>query len=275
MVSDEAGGGYDRGMPIKPGLVGVPETALWTLWLRGLAASGPDPVLHDPLAVELAHQFDYPFEERLGKRYRLLSQLQAMRVLTFDREVRGHASVVALGEGLETQFWRLDDGRLRWLTVDLPEVVRLRQKFLPYNERLRTFAGSALDPAWMDEVDPAEDVLISAQGLLMYLQPQEVHDLLTRCARRFPGATMVFDALPPWTARVASRGTIGFQPPRLSWTLDPGRLQELERLDGVAEVSDVKAARSRGLLGRLVPALPYLPFLGRRRPLIIVRLDFV
>jgi len=259
-------------MPIKPELAGAPETALWTLWLRSLAASGPEPLLRDPLAIELVKQFDYPFEERLGKRFRLLSQIHAMRVLTFDREVGGHANVVALGEGLETQFWRLDDGRLRWLTVDLPEMVRLRERFLPRHERLRTFAGSALDPAWMDEVDPAEDVLISAQGLLMYLQPQEVHDLLTRCARRFRGATMVFDALPPWTARVASRGTIGFQPPRLSWTLDPGRLKELERLDGIAEVRDVKAAPGRGLLGRLVPALPYLPFLGRRRPLIIVRL---
>jgi O-methyltransferase involved in polyketide biosynthesis len=32
-------------------------------------------------------------------------------------------TVVALGEGLETQFWRVDNGRVRWLTVDLPETI--------------------------------------------------------------------------------------------------------------------------------------------------------
>lgn len=262
-------------MPINPGLAGVPETALWTLWLRSLAASGPHPVLRDPLAIELVKQFHYPFEERLGKRFRPLSQIQAMRVLTFDREVRGHANVVALAVGLETQFWRLDDGATRWLVVDLPEVVRLRERFLPHHERLRTFAGSALDPAWMDEVEADERVLITAQGLLMYLQPQEVYDLLTRCARRFPGGTMVFDALPPWAARVARQGTLGFQAPPLGWTLDPGRLAELpRRAQGIAEVTDVKTARGRGVLGRLVPALRYIPFLSRRRPLIIVRLGF-
>jgi O-methyltransferase involved in polyketide biosynthesis len=39
--------------------------------------------------------------------------------------------VVALGEGLETQFWRLDNGRVRWLTVDLPDTMDLRHCWAP------------------------------------------------------------------------------------------------------------------------------------------------
>ena len=38
---------------IDPGLEGVPETLLWTLYHRALEARRPDPVLHDPAAVEL------------------------------------------------------------------------------------------------------------------------------------------------------------------------------------------------------------------------------
>ena len=41
------------------------------------------------------------------------------------------ATVVALGEGFETQFWRVDDGRLRWLSLDLHEVVAVRRVVLP------------------------------------------------------------------------------------------------------------------------------------------------
>jgi O-methyltransferase involved in polyketide biosynthesis len=32
---------------------------------------------------------------------------------------------VSLGEGLETQGRRVDNGRLRWLSVDLPDAIRL------------------------------------------------------------------------------------------------------------------------------------------------------
>ena len=55
--------------------------------------------------------------------------------------------MVALGEGLETQFWRVDNGSVLWLTVDLPEVVELRRQLLPSDPRARAIAGSALDPA--------------------------------------------------------------------------------------------------------------------------------
>ena len=65
-------------------------------------------------------------------------------------------TVVALGEGLETQFWRVNDGRMRWLSVDLPEVVALREELLPASPRLRGRALSALDPRWIDEVDSSQ-----------------------------------------------------------------------------------------------------------------------
>ena len=60
---------------------------------------------------------------------------------TFDAAVRrflgSHpaGTVVALGEGLETQFWRLDNGQVRWLTVDLPETMDLRHRLLPDGPR--------------------------------------------------------------------------------------------------------------------------------------------
>jgi O-methyltransferase involved in polyketide biosynthesis len=63
--------------------------------------------------------------------------LHALRVRTIDAALRRvlagapDATMVAVGEGFETQFWRVDDGRLRWLTLDLPEVVAVRRKVLP------------------------------------------------------------------------------------------------------------------------------------------------
>lgn len=95
----------------------MPETLLWNLYHRAVEARRPGAVLHDPRAVELVDAIDYPFEARFGAGAR--AQWQALRARCFDdavrRFLRDHpdGSVVALGEGLETQFWRVDDGRVR------------------------------------------------------------------------------------------------------------------------------------------------------------------
>ncbi len=155
----------------------VPETMLWNLHHRAAEARRPDAVLADPVGVELADRLGPRLEQRFGAAHPLLAQAQALRALGFDREVQRFlasnpaGTVVALGEGLETQFWRVDNGRVRWLSVDLAEGTAARAALLPSPDRLRSVAGSALDERWMDEVDGSRGVLITAQGLLMYFQP--------------------------------------------------------------------------------------------------------
>jgi O-methyltransferase involved in polyketide biosynthesis len=45
-------------------LSGVPETLLWTLWLRAGEAARADSVIDDPRAVELVEAIDDPFARR-------------------------------------------------------------------------------------------------------------------------------------------------------------------------------------------------------------------
>jgi O-methyltransferase involved in polyketide biosynthesis len=178
---------------IRVDLGGVPETLLWTLYHRSVEARRPDAVLQDPKAIELVERIGYPFEQRFGAGG--LGQWQALRARCFDREVQRFlarhpdGTVVALGEGLETQFWRLDNGRVRWLTVDLPQTIALRERLLPRSPRRRSLACSALDERWMDELDASRGLLVTAQGLLMYLERADVHGLIAACAQRLPGAT--------------------------------------------------------------------------------------
>ena len=75
--------------------------------------------------------------------------------------------MVSFGEGFETQRERVDNGRMRWLTVGLPDAIRLRERFLTPTDRFRHFAGSALEPGWMDAVDAWSGIFVIAQGLLM------------------------------------------------------------------------------------------------------------
>ena len=61
----------------------------------------------------------------------------------------------------------------------------------------------------MDRVDPSDGVFITAEGLLMYLQPDEALGLIAECAKRFPGGQMMFDLPPVWFASWVRRRLAG------------------------------------------------------------------
>jgi O-methyltransferase involved in polyketide biosynthesis len=125
----------------------------------------------------------------------------AQRARAFDTQARSYlsqhpsATVVALAEGLQTSFWRLDaaipNGQFRWLTVDLPPIVDVRTRLLPPSPRVSVCAQSALDYFWIESVDPSNGVFVTAEGLLMYLQPEQALGLIAQCAKRFPGGQML------------------------------------------------------------------------------------
>ena len=263
-------------------LGGVPETLLWNLYYRALEARRPNAVLRDPKAVELVDAIDYPFEERFGVGHPRQAQGQALRVLCFDQEIRRFLSVhpegtvIALGEGLETQFWRVDNGRVRWLTVDLPETVEVRRRLLPESPRQRTLACSALDERWMEEVDTSRGVLLTAQGLLMYLRPSEVHGLVAACARRFVGGSLLFDAVPRWFSARTMRGEIrtsgSYRPPPMPWGIDVDELGDIQAAHpNLVEVRELRLAPGRGLFwGYLAPLMNVVPVVHNKRLTVLV-----
>jgi O-methyltransferase involved in polyketide biosynthesis len=273
---------------LKVALEGVPETTLWTLYHRAKDSQRPGSRLSDPKAVELVDAIDFPFAEKFGHRIGGLDGWIGERALTFDGEVRSvlatdpDARVVALGEGLETQFWRLDNGQVRWLTVDLPETAAVRRSLVGEDPpRRRLFAGSALDEDWFSELgaEPADRVVVVAQGLLMYLPPPAVEALIARCAERFRRGVMVFDTVPVWmswlTRQGWARSPSGYKAPEMPWGVDAGDVDRFRRLHPkIVSARAVTVPRGPGALSRvLIPLGRSIPVVRRGMPS-IVRLDF-
>jgi O-methyltransferase involved in polyketide biosynthesis len=255
-------------------LEGVSETTLWTLYQRASEAARRDRVLHDPMAVDLVAALDFPFEERFGASPGW-AQWQALRARTFDREVRRFlhdhpdGTVVALGEGLETQFWRVNNGRVRWIGVDLPPVIDLRRRLLPSSPRQELVASSVADGMWLDELDRKAGVMVTAQGLLMYLEPGQVHDLIAACAARIADGALLFDAVPRWLSERTQReplgGPTGYRPPPWRWGIDAGEIRRIQATPNVAELRRLRLPRGRGaFFGYAVPLLARVPGLGDR-----------
>lgn len=224
-------------------LSGVPETALWTLWNRAMDRRRADRLVDDPMAVELVERLDYDFRGHFGRP----SAFHPIRARVGDDLIRAYLPrtpeapvVVALGEGLDSQLWRVDDGRVRWVSVDLPDAVRVRERLLPPHPRASHVAGSVLEPAWLDAVPANARPFITAAGLLMYFTESDVRSLLTRIAERFAGAEIFFDAIPPFASRRTLNGakvTPLYTAPPMPWgvTVDdlPGFLRSIPNLEPV------------------------------------------
>lgn len=106
-------------------------------------------------------------------------------------------SIVELGCGLETTYFRVDNGLAHWYELDLPEVIECREALLPCPERMELIRASAFDTDWMDGLSKQiskEPVLFLASGLFHYFEEGMVIKLF-QDLQRFKHAHIVFDAV--------------------------------------------------------------------------------
>ncbi len=217
---------------MHPTLPALSETLLWTLHNRAHESLREGGALRDPNAVRIYQAIRYDFTRHFGPP----DGSHARRSGAFDRivgawiERNPDGVVIALGDGLETQNWRLDNGRIRWISVDLPEAMALRESFLPATERFRNVVGDVRNLEWKPVVDSAgrRAIFITAAGLLMYLEPESVRHLLAELATRFAPCELLFDVIPRWFSRLTLLGlhkTPHYKLPPMPFGLDRDEIQ--------------------------------------------------
>jgi O-methyltransferase involved in polyketide biosynthesis len=182
-------------------LHGVPQTLLLPLLGRATFSEKSYSPIRDERAVALVKTLNYNFknlESKLGSS--LLFWIA--RAFHFDEAIKAyikmypHAVIVNLGCGLETAFYRIDNEKLTWVDIDLPEVIDLRRQLFPSHERVHLLAKSILDYSWLDDVRQlGSEFLFLAGGVFMYFTETDIKLLLTEMAMRFPRSELVFDTL--------------------------------------------------------------------------------
>lgn len=261
-------------MPVS--LDGVPETMLWTLHNRATEAKRADRILEDAEAVRIYDAIDYDYERSFGP----AEPSHAVRSKIFDRMLSAFLTehpdgvIVNLGEGLETQRFRLPTTRALWLTVDLPSAIAAREAFIQPDAQHLHIAASATDPSWFDAVPSGRPVFLTAQGLLMYLPPAAVGALLQQLSRRFPGSSFAFDVIPGWFSRRTLRGyakTAHYTTPEMPWGVDRHQLGPTLRgwVPDLAEIEEQPYTFPRGMQRWVFPLVRAVPVLSRYMPAIV------
>lgn len=219
---------------IAPQLGTVQETLLIPLYGRAAEARDPDGLIDDPAAVEMVEAIDYDFARFDGKPSLIGATL---RTRIIDHWVRGFlaehpaATVIEIGAGLNTRFDRVDNGRVHWLDFDLPDAVELRRNFLPDQAaegRRTTQAASVLDTAWQDTAaELPGPYFLAAEAVLPFLTEEQVRDVVTRLAARFPGALLVTDtAAASMVENQDQHDALSLVAARMNWSCDDPKTVE-------------------------------------------------
>lgn len=184
----------------------VEWTLLVTLYLRACESRLERPILGDTAAAEAVDRIDYNWSRmRLGagpwgNQFLVALRAKQLDVWTADFLKRNPDSVVLhLGCGMDTRAFRLESpATVQWFDVDQPHVIELRRKLYSDGPGYRMIGSSVTDPRWLDSIPVDRPVAVVAEGLLPYLTPADVDDLLRRITDRFPGGEVSADVISKW-----------------------------------------------------------------------------
>jgi O-methyltransferase involved in polyketide biosynthesis len=209
-------------------LSGVSETLLILLYNRAMESQRPDAMMKDEKAVALVTQMSYDFDQvRKIPMTEMLKVTRIMLTREMDRYARDFLSrhpeavVVHIGCGLDSRFERVDNGRVEWYDLDLPDVIGLRRKFIgDEGERYHLLGCSVLEDAWLEavKVHSQRPFLFLAENVFIYFTEAQVKSLVLTLRDHFPGAELVFDGWRPFEIWV---GNLLLSPSKFAGLLRP------------------------------------------------------
>lgn len=183
--------------------LGVVEDTLFVPLLGRIYATEHFPnILYDKVAASLADKIPREVTEQ-GHQTQYTLMASAVRAANMDRiaadflKRKAHGVVVQLGCGLETAAQRCAGEQGRWYAVDLPEVIRYRERLIPAAPIETLVAADAFSPEWIERVralDPNAPLLVTAAGLFHYFSERDVVGLL-KMLTRYGDIEVAFDAV--------------------------------------------------------------------------------
>ncbi len=172
----------------------VQTTALIPLAVKANETQRKNARIKDPMAVEIirALNIDTAQYDKFMSHEGVVA-----RTIMLDRQLKGiiqknpDAVIVNVGAGFDDRFSRMDNGKILWFELDLPDAIAARKKAFPERDRVTMIAGNALEDDWCEPVQQslksrkAKPVFI-AEGLFMYLTLEQIRTFLNVLKNNFP-----------------------------------------------------------------------------------------
>jgi O-methyltransferase involved in polyketide biosynthesis len=193
------------------GIGDIAATSFITLYCHALETLSDDPILSDPKSVEITTELN----ETLSRSEQTLDRILvsgmldkrlvvhiAIRAKKYDDYARDFLQrfpdgvIVNIGSGLDSRFLRIDNGRVVFYDLDLPEIIAIKRDFFKESERYHLIASSVLDFNWMTPVlQHKGPFLFMAEGVFMYLDGKDVRSLVLKILEKFRGSELVCEVV--------------------------------------------------------------------------------
>ena len=184
----------------------VQETMMPQLYAKCYAMKKWPGCFFDFDCIQIKNRLDYDFSALSSKRSAFSIEIGALsaacRQLAIAAEIRDYlktypkAQIVLLGCGLDTVGNQADNGQCSFVNMDHPEVMEIRKKVIPCNERERNISADIRDTKWFDKLGyrPERGAVFAASGVFLYWSKKEARDFIRALSVRFPNGRLVFDA---------------------------------------------------------------------------------
>lgn len=155
----------------------VQETALITLAIRASETARKKPRIIDKKAKEIidllgvdVSKFD-PFLSHEGVVARTILFKRELDILI---EENPDAVGINLGCGFDDKFSQVDNGKIIWFDVDLPDQIAVRKKVYKDTQRCKMLDGDALDGEWTKNIPKDRLPIVVVEGVLEYFSKEQV-----------------------------------------------------------------------------------------------------
>lgn len=178
----------------------VQRTLLIPLFGRAKEFEKEHPLVKDTYAHEIVGKLDYDFKAGFDKMPMQFIVNAAIRAYHLDTALlkvmteHPDATIVSIGSGLDTTFQRIDNGKIFWYDLDLPDSMELRRKLIPEGPRNKFIAKSVFDRSWFADIkERRSKVFFISGGVLVYLKEEEIKGLFLDLIKEFPQSEIVFE----------------------------------------------------------------------------------
>ena len=171
------------------------------VWARSMVAERYPKLFQDDESIKIAAKLNVSHKD-FNAMYQEYDRLVKIgRIVEIDKRVKqfimryADGVIVNVGAELDTMFSRMDNGRIRWYNVDMPETMELRRKMVESRDREQNIGKSILDFSWLDSVKkkPGEAILFVCCDVTKYFTDKKLQAFLNAIWERFPGAEVLFD----------------------------------------------------------------------------------
>ena len=181
----------------------VERTLCIPLWCRALAVKKMPRILPDYDAIRNLKKMGETTPPTIFYHMECACLAGAIRQYDFSKEIEWYlekhkeAVVVEMGSGLSCLRRQMKNNDNTWINLDLPDVIACRQEYIMPGINEQNIACDLTNYEWFDHIpyDPHKGGIFYAAGVLHYFSKQDVKNLVTTMADRFPGAVFVFDTI--------------------------------------------------------------------------------